>query len=107
MGLEMSGNALLFAAIGVRKRETHRDFQRVPEGLIRSSDILNRTMEEKEMFLASKVACAGIVFILLTMRISGPRPAPLASGANLSKRSASDQDDAANSSEQRILSRGG
>ena len=85
MGLEMTGNALLFAAIGVQKRETHRDFQRVSDGLIRSSDILNRTIEEKKMFLASKAAWAGIVFIFLTMRISGPRPAPLASGANLSK----------------------
>jgi peptidoglycan hydrolase-like protein with peptidoglycan-binding domain len=37
------------------------------------------------MFLASKVAWAGIVFILLTTGISGPRPTPLASGANLSK----------------------
>jgi len=37
------------------------------------------------MFLAGKAAWAGIVFILLTMRISGPRPAPLASGAYLSK----------------------
>ena len=37
------------------------------------------------MFLASKAAWAGIVFILLTTGISGPRPTPLASGANLSK----------------------
>jgi peptidoglycan hydrolase-like protein with peptidoglycan-binding domain len=37
------------------------------------------------MFLASKAALAGIVFILLTTGISGPRPTPLASGANLSK----------------------
>jgi peptidoglycan hydrolase-like protein with peptidoglycan-binding domain len=37
------------------------------------------------MFLASKAACAGIVFILLTTGISGPRPRPLASGASLSQ----------------------
>ncbi len=37
------------------------------------------------MFLASKAAWAGIVFILLTTGISEPRPTPLASGANLSK----------------------
>ena len=37
------------------------------------------------MFLASKAAWAGIVFILLATGISGPRPAPPASGANLSK----------------------
>ena len=37
------------------------------------------------MFLASKAAWAGIVFILLTTGISGPRPTPLASGGNLSK----------------------
>jgi Putative peptidoglycan binding domain len=36
------------------------------------------------MFLASKAAWAGIVFILTT-GISGPRPTPLASGVNLSK----------------------
>ena len=34
------------------------------------------------MFLASKAAWAGIVFILLTTGISEPRPTPLASGAN-------------------------
>jgi peptidoglycan hydrolase-like protein with peptidoglycan-binding domain len=37
------------------------------------------------MFLASNAAWAGIVFILLTTRISGPRPGPLASGVSLSK----------------------
>jgi peptidoglycan hydrolase-like protein with peptidoglycan-binding domain len=37
------------------------------------------------MFLASKAAWAGVVFILLTTGISGPRPTPLASEANLSK----------------------
>jgi len=36
------------------------------------------------MFLA-KAASAGIVFILLTTGISGPRPTPLASGANLTE----------------------
>jgi len=36
------------------------------------------------MLLASKAACAGIVFLLLTTGISGPRGTPLAS-ANLSK----------------------
>jgi peptidoglycan hydrolase-like protein with peptidoglycan-binding domain len=37
------------------------------------------------MFLAGKAAWAGIVFILLTTGISGPRPTLLAPGANLSK----------------------
>jgi peptidoglycan hydrolase-like protein with peptidoglycan-binding domain len=37
------------------------------------------------MFLASKAACTGIVFILLTTGISRPRATPLASGANVSK----------------------
>ena len=37
------------------------------------------------MFLASKVAWAAIVCILLTTGISGTRPATLASGPNLSK----------------------
>jgi peptidoglycan hydrolase-like protein with peptidoglycan-binding domain len=37
------------------------------------------------MFLAGKAASTGIVFILLTTGISGPRPTPLAPGANLSK----------------------
>jgi peptidoglycan hydrolase-like protein with peptidoglycan-binding domain len=35
------------------------------------------------MFLASKAACAGIVFLLLATGISGPRPTPIASGPNL------------------------
>jgi peptidoglycan hydrolase-like protein with peptidoglycan-binding domain len=34
------------------------------------------------MFLAGKAACSGIVFILLTIGVSGPRPTPLALGAN-------------------------
>jgi len=37
------------------------------------------------MFLASKVAWAGIIFMLLTTGISGTRPTPLTSGADLSK----------------------
>jgi peptidoglycan hydrolase-like protein with peptidoglycan-binding domain len=37
------------------------------------------------MFLASKVASAGIVFLLLATGISGPRPTPLTSGVDLSK----------------------
>ena len=37
------------------------------------------------MILASKVAWAGIVFLLLTAGISGPRPTVLASGDNLNK----------------------
>jgi peptidoglycan hydrolase-like protein with peptidoglycan-binding domain len=37
------------------------------------------------MFLASKAAWTGIVFILLTTGISGPRPRPFASGVNLNK----------------------
>jgi peptidoglycan hydrolase-like protein with peptidoglycan-binding domain len=37
------------------------------------------------MFLASKAALAGIVFILLTTGIPRPRPTPVASGASSSK----------------------
>ncbi len=37
------------------------------------------------MFLASKVALAGIVFLLLATGVSGPRPTPLTSGVDLSK----------------------
>jgi peptidoglycan hydrolase-like protein with peptidoglycan-binding domain len=37
----------------------------------------------KGMFLASKAASAGIVFISVALGISGPRPTPLAPGANL------------------------
>ena len=37
------------------------------------------------MLLTSKVAWAAIICILLTPWISGPRPAPIASGPNLSK----------------------
>ena len=35
------------------------------------------------MLLAGKAACSGIVFILLTIGVSGPRPTPLALGAYL------------------------
>ncbi len=41
--------------------------------------------EGEGMFLASKAAWAGVVFIFLATGISGPRPTPLASKANLSK----------------------
>ena len=37
------------------------------------------------MFLASKAAWAGMLFIMLTTGISGPRPTPRASEANLGK----------------------
>jgi peptidoglycan hydrolase-like protein with peptidoglycan-binding domain len=37
------------------------------------------------MLLAGKAACSGIVFILLTIGVSGPRSTPLALGANLSE----------------------
>lgn len=37
------------------------------------------------MFFASKVGCSGIVFILLTTWVSGPRPTPIASEINLSR----------------------
>jgi peptidoglycan hydrolase-like protein with peptidoglycan-binding domain len=37
------------------------------------------------MFSATKAAWAGIVFLLLTTWVSGPRPATLASGVSLSK----------------------
>ena len=37
------------------------------------------------MLLAGKAACSGIVLILLTIGVSGPRPTPLALGANLPK----------------------
>ena len=37
------------------------------------------------MLLASKAAWAGMVFIMLTTGISGPRPTPRASGADLGK----------------------
>jgi peptidoglycan hydrolase-like protein with peptidoglycan-binding domain len=37
------------------------------------------------MLLAGKAACSGIVLILLTIGVSGPRPTPLALGTNLPK----------------------
>jgi peptidoglycan hydrolase-like protein with peptidoglycan-binding domain len=37
------------------------------------------------MLLAGKAACSGIVFLLLTIGVSRPRPKPLALGASLSK----------------------
>jgi peptidoglycan hydrolase-like protein with peptidoglycan-binding domain len=36
------------------------------------------------MFFASKIAYSGIVFLLMTPWISGPRPTPVDSGSNLS-----------------------
>ena len=48
-------------------------------------DSSSGTDREEEMFLAGKAAYAGIVFLLLTTWISGPRPAPLAEAADLSK----------------------
>ncbi len=36
------------------------------------------------MFFASKIACSGVVFLLLTPWISGPRPTPLDAEADLS-----------------------
>jgi hypothetical protein len=46
LSLEMTGKALLFAAVGVRKRENHRDFQQVSDDLTltQAADILNRTI---------------------------------------------------------------
>ena len=37
------------------------------------------------MFFASKIACSGILFLLMTPWTSGPRPAPVDSGTNLSR----------------------
>jgi peptidoglycan hydrolase-like protein with peptidoglycan-binding domain len=42
------------------------------------------------MLYAGKVGCVGVVFLLLTTWISGPRPIPLASGGNLSREEAGD-----------------
>jgi len=44
LSLEMTGKALLFATIGVQKRENHRDFHRVADDLTltQAADILNR-----------------------------------------------------------------
>ena len=43
------------------------------------------------MLYAGKVSCVGIVFLLLTTWISGPRPTPLASGQNLTKEEPGDK----------------
>jgi peptidoglycan hydrolase-like protein with peptidoglycan-binding domain len=42
------------------------------------------------MFLAGKAAYAGIVFVLMTTWISGPRPTPLPTRANFSKETTGD-----------------
>jgi hypothetical protein len=44
LSLQMTGKALLFATIGVQKKENHRDFHRVSDDLTlaRAADILNR-----------------------------------------------------------------
>jgi hypothetical protein len=46
LSLEMTGKALLFASIGVQKKETHHDFHRVSDDLTitQAADILNRPM---------------------------------------------------------------
>jgi hypothetical protein len=44
--LEMTGKALLFASIGVQKKENHQDFYRVSDDLtlVQAADILNRPL---------------------------------------------------------------
>jgi hypothetical protein len=44
LSLEMTGKALLFASIGVQKKENHQDFHRVSDDLTltQAADILNR-----------------------------------------------------------------
>jgi hypothetical protein len=46
LSLEMTGRALLFANIGVQKKENHQDFHRVPDDLTltQAADILNRSI---------------------------------------------------------------
>jgi hypothetical protein len=46
LSLEMTGRALLFASIGVQKKENHQDFHRVPDDLTltQAADILNRSI---------------------------------------------------------------
>ena len=46
MSLEITGKALLFATIGMRKRETHGDFHRVSDDLTltEAADMLNRRL---------------------------------------------------------------
>lgn len=53
-----------------------------PRHCIQTACLQNRG---KGMFLASKIVCSGIAFVLMTPWISGPRPRPLDSGANLSR----------------------
>ncbi len=45
LSLEITGKALVFATIGVQKKENHRDFHRVPDDLtlVQADDMLNRT----------------------------------------------------------------
>jgi peptidoglycan hydrolase-like protein with peptidoglycan-binding domain len=42
------------------------------------------------MFFAGKIGCTGVVFILLTTWISGPRPTPLGVGTNLRRETPTD-----------------
>jgi hypothetical protein len=46
LSVEMTGKALLFASIGVQKKENHQDFHRVPNDLTltQAADILNRSI---------------------------------------------------------------
>jgi hypothetical protein len=46
LSLEMTGRALLFASIGVQKKENRQDFHRVPDDLTltQAADILNRSL---------------------------------------------------------------
>ncbi len=46
LSLEMTGKALLFATIGVQKRETHRDFHRVADDLTltQAAEMLNKQL---------------------------------------------------------------
>ena len=46
MNVEIRGKALLFATIGMRKKETHGDFYQVPDDLTlaEAADMLNRTL---------------------------------------------------------------
>ena len=48
MNLEMTGKALLFARIGVQKKENYRDFHQVSDDptLIQAADILNRYISD-------------------------------------------------------------
>ena len=42
------------------------------------------------MFFAGKIGCSGIVFVLLTTWISGPRPTPIDASANLNAQAPAD-----------------